>query len=213
MAKVIIEVGSNSGEDTIGYAAQADKLYCFEPVPKLAQKLKGMFVDNPNVIVSDIAISDTNGTAKFGISGPNEDWNLGCSSLNEFNPNIHSEWTGRPDFNMMEYIDVQTKRLDTFIEEEGIEEIDFIHIDAQGSDFKVLQSLGDKISIVKAGRCEAANKVALYKDVDNSAESIMKYLNLNGFYIVTIFNHFGDQITIDELPNSTEEVDIYFKKI
>jgi hypothetical protein len=41
----------------------------------------------------------------------------------------------------------------------------------------------------------------------------MKHLNLNGYYIKTIFNHFGDQIIIDELPNSTEEVDIYFESI
>ena len=132
---------------------------------------------------------------------------------NEFNPNINELWPGRRDFNMIEYIDVDVIRLDDFIKSEGIESIDFLHIDAQGSDLKVLQSLGTEVHKVKAGRCEAANTVELYKDVDNSANSIMKHLNLNGYYVKTIFNHFGDQIKIEDLPNSTEEVDIYFESI
>ena len=211
--KIIIEIGGNNGEDTMKYAEACDVLYVFEPVPYLADKLRGMFEGNPKVKVIQKAVSDFNGTARFGISGPNHNWNLGCSSLNEFNPNIVEEWPGRPDFNMMEYIDVDVIRLDDFIREEGIEYVDFLHIDAQGSDLKVLQSLGTEVHKVKAGRCEASNTVELYKDVDNSANSIMRHLNLNGYYMKAIFNHYGDQIQIDELPNSTEEVDIWFESI
>jgi FkbM family methyltransferase len=211
--KTIIEVGGNDGGHTLEYVNACDVLYVFEPVPYLADKLRGMFVDNQKVKVIQKAVSDFNGTARFGISGPNYNWSLGCSSLNEFNPNLAEEWPGRPDFNMMEYIDVDVIRLDDFIKSEGIQSIDFLHIDAQGSDLKVLQSLGTEVHKVKAGRCEAANTVALYKDVDNSANSIMKHLNLNGYYVKTIFNHFGDQIKIEDLSNSTEEVDIWFESI
>jgi hypothetical protein len=66
---------------------------------------------------------------------------------------------------------------------------------------------------IKAGRCEAANRVNLYKDVDNNVYSIMKWLNLNGFYIKQLYNHHGHPITIDDLPNSTEEVDVHFERI
>jgi FkbM family methyltransferase len=211
--KVIIEVGANDGGNTVQYLEACDVLYVFEPVPYLADKLRGMFEGNPKVKVIQKAVSDFNGTARFGISGPNYNWNLGCSSLNEFNPDLNELWPGRPDFNMIEYIDVDVIRLDDFIKSEGIENINYLHIDAQGSDLKVLQSLGTEIQKVKAGRCEAANTVSLYKDVDNSTYSIMKHLSLNGFYIKTIFNHHGDQIKIDELPNSTEEVDIWFESI
>jgi FkbM family methyltransferase len=211
--KTIIEVGGNDGGHTLEYLNACDVLYVFEPVPYLADKLRGMFEGNAKVKVIQKAVSDFNGTARFGISGPNYNWNLGCSSLNEFNPNLAEEWPDRPDFNMMEYIDVDVIRLDDFIKSEGIESIDFLHIDAQGSDLKVLQSLGTEVHKVKAGRCEAANTVALYKDVDNSANSIMKHLNLHGYYMKAIFNHYGDQIKIEDLPKSTEEVDIYFESI
>ncbi|NDA03128.1 MAG: recombinase RecA [Burkholderiaceae bacterium] len=59
---------------------------------------------------------------------------------------------------------------------DNIEQIDYLHIDAQGNDFNVLKSLGDKISIVVEGNIEAADKVDLYKGIDNRADDIRNYL-------------------------------------
>ena len=211
--KTIVEIGANTGTDTVNYAKEGI-LYTIEPVPVLAEKLRGMFTDNDNVNVFEMAISDYNGTAKFGISDPRFGAaNMGCSSLNEFSDDIHQKWGGRGDFNMIEYIDVEVMRMDTFIEREGITEIDYLHCDAQGSDLKVLQSFGDKISILKAGKCEAANTVDLYKDVDNSIYSIIKFLETNGFKITQLNNHYHQPITVADLPNSTEEVDVHFERI
>ena len=214
--KVIIEVGANSGQDSIHYASQSDSfLYAFEPVPYLGDNLikflNSHSISNYRLIRN--AVSDTNGKAVFNISGPDESHNYACSSLNQFADDIGEKWGGRSDFKHIDSVEVDTIRLDTFIEGEGIEEIEYIHIDAQGSDFKVLQSLGDKIHIVKAGKCEAANTVALYKDVDNSVYSIIEWLNNNGFEITQLNNHHGESITIEDLPNSTQEVDINFKRI
>ena len=216
MHNIIIEVGANSGGDSIHYASQPNTfLYAFEPVPYLGNNLTGSLesagITNYTLIRN--AVSDTNGKAVFNISGPDESHNYACSSLNQFSDDIQSIWGGRDDFAHIDSIEVDTIRLDTFIDNEGIKEIQYLHIDAQGSDFKVLQSLGDKAGIVKAGKCEAANKVALYKDVDNSVYSIIDWLGNNGFKITYINNHHGEQISINDLPDSTEEVDINFEKI
>jgi FkbM family methyltransferase len=211
--KTIVEIGANTGTDTIKYAKEGI-LYTIEPVPVLAEKLKETFSDNTNVNVFQMAISDYNGFAKFGISDPNFGAaNMGCSSLNDFSDDIHQKWGGRGDFNMIEYVDVKVMRMDSFIEQQGITEIDYLHCDAQGSDLKVLQSFGDKISILKAGKCEAANTVDLYKGVDNSIYSIIKFLEENGFKIIELNNNFHQQISVSDLPNSTEEVDIHFERI
>jgi FkbM family methyltransferase len=211
--KVIIEVGANSGEDTVKYAEQG-KLFTFEPVPSMAENLRKMFSENKNVIVIEKAVSDFNGTSRFGISDPHRGCaNMGCSSLNEFTDGIHDLWKGRPDFNHVEYLEVNVIRMDTFIEENGITEVEYLHCDAQGSDFKVIQSFGDKLKILKAGRCEAANKVALYKDTDNSVYSIIMFLENNGFKITKLNNHFHQEISREDLPTSTEEVDIHFERI
>lgn len=211
--KTIVEIGANNGGDTLNYAKEGI-LYTVEPVPVLAENLRNMFSGNDNVKVFELAISDYNGTARFGISDPRYGAaNMGCSSLNTFSDDIHQKWPNRGDFNMIEYVDVQVMRMDTFIEREGITEIDYLHCDAQGSDLKVLQSFGDKISILKAGKCEAANTVDLYKDVDNSIYSIIKFLEESGFRITQLNNHFNQPITVADLPHSTEEVDVHFERI
>jgi FkbM family methyltransferase len=211
--KIIIEVGANDGNDTLKYVSHENIfLYTFEPVPVMADFVISKLNDKEysNYKLLRYAVSDTEGVQQFNLSEPGG--NYACSSLNEFSDDIHEKWPGRADFIKTSTIDVQTIRLDTFIEQENIKEIEFLHIDAQGSDLKVLQSLGDKANIVKYGRCEASNTVALYKEVDNNVYSIMKWLNLNGFYIKALVNHHGQQIKIDDLPNSTEEVDIYFER-
>ena len=212
----IIEVGANSGQDSIKYLSKGNRfLYAFEPVPYLGDNLIKL-LDGAGITTYKLirkAVTDTNGTATFHLSGTELAHNFACSSLHQFADNIHQQWGGRPDFVHTNSLEVETMRLDTFIEEEGIEEVEYLHIDAQGNDFTVLKSLGDKVGIVKAGKCEAANKVALYKGVDNSVYSIIEWLEANGFRIAFINNHFGNPITIADLPNSTEEVDINFERI
>ena len=211
MEKIIIEVGGNDGKDTNTYAILADKVYVFEPVPYLAAGLRERFKTNERVEVIQSAVSDkTENKVKFGISGPDYSHGAGCSSLNEFNPNIKEQWEDRDDFQHMEYIDVTTVTLRDFIHAHNIKEVEYLHIDAQGSDLKVLQSLESMVDRVKAGRCEAANTVNLYKDVDNNIYTIIDWLENNGFKVVALNNHHNQLITIDDLPNSTEEVDVHF---
>jgi FkbM family methyltransferase len=211
--KTIIEIGANNGLHTFDFVAQPDTfLYTFEPVPVLGdwlvQRLNEQGYKNYKLL--RYAVSDTEGLQKFHLSDPGG--NYGCSSLNDYTDNLNEVWPGRVDFMVSQTIDVRTIRMDTFIEQEGIEEIDYFHCDAQGNDFKVLQSFGKHLHKIKFGRVEAANTVSLYK-IDNSAESIMKWLNLNGFMITAVHNHFQQPIDIADLPNSTEEVDIYFEPI
>lgn len=211
--RTIIEIGANNGLHTFDFVAQPDTfVWTFEPVPKVAdslvQKLNEKGFNNYKLL--RYAVSDTEGLQQFHLSHPGG--NYACSSLNQFTEDIHKKWPGRPDFVVTNTIDVTTIRMDTFIDQERIEEIDYFHCDAQGSDFKVLQSFGKHLNKIKSGRVEAANKVSLYKS-DNSATTIMKWLISNGFIIKAVHDHFGKQIDINNLENSTEEVDIYFERI
>lgn len=211
--KKIIEIGANMGTETLQFCAQPDTfVYTFEPVPITAnyvvQQLQNAGYSNYKMM--RYAVSDTEGLQQFHLSDPGG--NYACSSLNSFTENIHQLWPGRVDFKVTNTIDVQTIRMDTFIEQEGIDEIHYFHCDAQGSDFKVLQSFGKHINKVRMGRVEAANRVSLYQS-NNNVWDIMKWLNLNGFVILRVDDHFGKEITITELNDSTEEVDIYFERM
>jgi hypothetical protein len=74
-----------------------------------------------------------------------------------------------------------TMRLDTFLDLYNINEVDYLWIDAQGNDFKVLQSLGSRIASIKEGKCEATFEVALYKEASNHAYDIKQWLESHNF--------------------------------
>jgi FkbM family methyltransferase len=210
--KTIIEIGANDGNDTFNFVSQPDTfLYTFEPVPILGDWLVQRLNERgyTNYKLLRYAVSDTEGLQQFNLSDAGG--NFACSSLNEFTDDIKDKWPGRADFRKVSSIDVRTIRMDTFIEQEGIKEIDYFHCDAQGNDFKILQSFGKYLDKIKEGRVEAANRVNLYK-ADNNVYTIIKWLMVNGFEVTEVKDHHGVPVEIEYLKNSTEEVDIFFKR-
>lgn len=197
--KIYIEIGSNTGTDTNKFVSNNSMLYCFEPTMELAFNLWQKYKNNDNVIILPFAIDIENSIKKFNIAGTS---NWGCSSLNNFAPDIKSKWPNRPDFMFTDSYLVPTITLYDFINLYKIEKIDFLWIDAQGHDFNVIKSLKDKISIVKEGKCEAAYNVSLYDGVDNNNKNITDYLELNNF---------TTKIELDKSGISAE-CDILFKQ-
>lgn len=179
--KTIIEVGGNQGQHTSQFVKPDTRVFVFEPVFELYSKLWVRYKDNPNVHILPFAIDEEQTTKTFNVAGQN-DW--GCSSLNEFSDNLNTTWPGRTDFKITHKYSVLTLRLDSFCSIYNIDSIDYLWIDAQGHDFKVLRSLGDRLATVKEGRCEAAMEVNLYKNTDNQYSSIVKYLDERNFNTV-----------------------------
>jgi len=178
MKKIYIEVGSNFGTDTEQFVKEDSIVYCFEPTMELVYHLWSKYKTNNNVIVFPFAIDTKNDFLEFNIAGQG-DW--GCSSLNKFDKDIETKWPGRPDFAFTDSYVVPTITLKDFINLYNIPYVDFLWIDAQGHDFNVLKSLGDKIDLIKEGRCEASYNVSLYEDVNNSHTEILEYLHQHGF--------------------------------
>lgn len=191
--KTIIEVGANRGQDTINFAQDPNNLiYAFEPIGKLYNKMLGRFKDFPNVHLFNNAVDTEEGEAEFYIANEK-----GASSLHKFVDNLDDNWKER-NFHVRSVIPVKKIRLDNFIKEKQISQIDYLWIDAQGNDFKVLQSLGTYINIVKEGKCEATRIAALYKDTINDVDTIVNWLSERGF-------------TCNVVPLDNE-ADIHFKK-
>ncbi len=178
---IIFDVGANNGGHTNKFLSRGDvKVYAFEPTLELQSYLQNKFKNNDNFFLIPNAVDIVNGFKYFNVAGTN-DW--GCSSLYEFADDIDKIWPNRPDFHFTDRYKVVTIRLDTFCVIHNINQIDFLHIDAQGNDFNVLKSLGDKINLVKAGECEAAYKVNLYKGAKNNANEIKEWLEEKGFIV------------------------------
>jgi FkbM family methyltransferase len=201
MKKAWFDVGANNGSDSIHIAHENPNLevYGFEPTPELNSYIERQVVNLPNYTLVKKAVSDFEGRSVFNVAGQS-DW--GCSSLLEFSDNSKNEWPGRTDFKVTHKIEVDVIRLDKFIEDNGIEEIEYIHIDTQGSDLKVLEGLGEKLSIVKAGVMEAAGKDNILYNDQNSESSSIEFLESKGFEIIEVNSNDAHR----------NEVNIHFKR-
>jgi FkbM family methyltransferase len=191
--KTLIEVGAFDGYDSLNYYNRGYSVYTFEPKKDLYQNLVEKTKHLINYTVIPKAVSLNNGTVKFNICKQG-----GASSILPFRPEheLIENWTAsRTDihYSGLSY-DVETTRLDTFIEEYNLQDniIDYIHIDAQGVDLDCLKSLGKYIKNVVAGVVETVkdiNKSIYIGQQDNTLEAITEFLSANGFKITNVENN------------------------
>lgn len=205
--KILIEVGAFDGSDSLKYHNNGYCVYTFEPKKDLFDNLvnKTKHLTNYTVIPKAVCLKD--GITTFNICKEG-----GASSILPFRSEdeLNKSWSkSRTDihFSGISY-DVQTTRLDTFIEEYGLQDriIDFIHIDAQGVDLDCLKSLGKYITNIVAGVVETVkdvNKSIYIGQDDNTLDNITKFLSLNGFKITSILSN----------DNTDCEYNVYFEKI
>jgi FkbM family methyltransferase len=192
-----LDIGSCTGEDSILYANQFPKasIIAFEPLPKnvevLRQHLKKANKENC-IHIESFALSDDEGSCTFYVSGGSpyanqnivnttirpKEWNKSSSLLK---PSALLSET-LPWLTFSEKIVVETKRLDNYLGEKNIKKIDFIHLDVQGAELKVLVGLGKLIRNVKAIWLEVEN-VELYENQPLRGE-IINFLKSNNFYLV-----------------------------
>jgi len=200
--KIIIEVGCNNGNDTQWLSEECDYLYGFEPNPELFLNLKERFKDNPKIKIFPYAIDIEEKTREFYISRYGD---CGSSSLYPYADNLSETELSRYSCYVNGHdgkCEVESIRLDSFIEDYNIKEISYLWIDAEGNDFKVLQSLGKYIDIVKEGRAEVNYKIDNFKDADNHYEDVKKWLEERGFKTEILYIH-----------EHETAIDIGFKKV
>ena len=142
----ILEIGCNDGSHTLWFLEifENPKVYCFEPDPRAIARFNAKVGQRSNVKLFEIALSDHNGDITFYPSGgqrddkPDKNMTQGwdCSgSIRQ--PKDHL--TVVPWVTFGQSIIVKTATLDTWCKEHGIEVIDFIWMDVQGSEIDVVR--------------------------------------------------------------------------
>ncbi|AGE51096.1 hypothetical protein PBCVCVG1_200L [Paramecium bursaria Chlorella virus CVG-1] len=199
--KVYFDVGANSGESMMHHASDGI-VYAFEPTPRMIDIIKERSRGMENYHLIEKAVADYNGKSTFFISG-NADW--GFSSLNTFNDNLEETWPGRSDFKVTDQVEVDVIRLDGFIEEHNIEEIEFFHCDTQGKDLEVLIGMGDHLSKIKSGVIEMPTRhdTKLYKDQKYLETDARAFLETHGFCVERVESNDSQQ----------NEVNVFFSRI
>lgn len=185
--KLLIEVGAFDGSDSIRYHRDGYVVYTFEPKTDLYQQLVNNTKRLQNYTVIKKAVCLTDGKTQFNICKSG-----GASSILPFRTDeeLNNTWTvhGQDVHYSGTSYEVETTRLDTFIEEYGLQDtiIDFLHIDAQGVDLDVLKSLGKYIKNLTAGVVETVideQKSIYVNQNENTLKNVKMFLETNGFKI------------------------------
>jgi len=199
MKRFLFDVGANNGSQWFNELSNDQEntyVYMFEPTPYLCNIIKQKYSNLRNWTLIEKAVSNYIGISTFNIAGQ-ADW--GCSSLMEFREERKKTWpVDRHDLNFTDSIKTEVITLETFLKSNpDITHIDYLHVDAQGSDLNILKGLGDYISIVKQGVIETAYHAPLYINSPTHTECL-QWLEERDF--------------ITEIRNANHECDILFVK-
>lgn len=131
---VSIDCGAHTGLDSIEISKIiGGTVYSFEPLPSIFHKLINNTKRYSNIHCFQIALSDKSGREKFFVSEGSSD---ASSSLLE--PDGHTKF--HPDVHFNQVIEVEAKTLDQWADENKINKIDFLWLDMQGYELKMLKS-------------------------------------------------------------------------
>jgi FkbM family methyltransferase len=173
-----IDVGAHEGETTLHYARHNPglRVYAVEPNLHVVARLVGQV---PNFIVVPMAIAEKDGCAEFHINT----FEMG-SSLLPLNEEGLKSWVGVDSLKVKSVVSVPAVRLDTLMDLLGIQKVDFLKIDTQGSDLAALRSAGSRLRDVTKITLEVeVAPVPLYKGAP-SKDEVLEFLTEAGFVLV-----------------------------
>ena len=134
-----------------------------------------------------LALSDTVGEATLYVTK-----HPMCSSLYPPNEAYLSRFNELIEYMGLDFIiDIETTTIDDFCQEEGITEIDFLKVDVQGADLKVIQGgkkiLGSSILAIQTEVefCELYQNQPLFSDID----SFLREQEFTLFSLPVAFRH------------------------
>lgn len=172
--RTIVQVGAYTGDDDLIEACRryGHRLYMFEPNPARVAGLRRKTGGVATIEVLPMAVSNFDGTATFKIAAHDD-----CSSLQDFDAQANQtwvhEWHPYKRFDMVQELEVEVVRLDTFLSQRGIGRIDLLEVDAQGEDLRVVESLGARIRDVRKIQIEVnIHSAPLYANGFTMADAV-----------------------------------------
>lgn len=210
--KIIFELGSRDLIDAIKLEKYYNnsKVYAFECNPDCLVECKKNINIGTNVVLIEKAVSLNNEIIKFYPFDLKKYNNMGSSSM--FKIDFSNRDKCDPDYNRENpqiEINVDGIRLDSFLENNNIPNIDLLCIDLQGYELNALKSLGKHLENVNYIITECSIK-STYIGGSNF-EELNEYLSKFNFKYISS-NKFGNDFPNLEL-NGFSEFDALFKKI
>jgi FkbM family methyltransferase len=138
---VIFDVGANVGHFTESYLQLFDgaTVHAFEPHPEAFRRLAERFQGSQRVFLNNCGVGDRQGQLLFNISS-----DMGSSSFLAFSPD--SPYVRGIGVSTVEALEVPVVTIDSYCQAKGIEHIDFMKLDVQGFERKVLEGSAEMLA-------------------------------------------------------------------
>jgi FkbM family methyltransferase len=182
-----VDVGANTGQtiDLVKKDFKNTKIYSFEPTPELVKQLSDKYKDDKRVIISENALADFEGEAKFYTSTYSPTNSMLVPDVDLYTE-IHSDRVD--DLKNLKEITVPVTTLNNWYKTNNVTEyLDVIKIDTQGTELQVLKGadelLKDKIKIIVL----EVQFVNFYKG-SPPYYKIFEFLYENEFNLLDFFN-------------------------
>jgi FkbM family methyltransferase len=203
---VIFDIGSCEGEDAIRYTRlfPSARVWAVEPLASNVDLIKANLnrhgVDRVEVVA--LALDDSAGHATFHVSSgrpadkpPDSDWDYGNKSSSLLPPDGHLKVL--PWVHFDNSTQVETDRLDALAQRCGLTAIDYIHMDVQGAELRVLTGAGTLLDSIRVIWMEVEAK-PLYKDQPLKAD-VERFMAGRGFEkrLDTVGSVSGDQLYVN----------------
>nr|BAL53465.1 methyltransferase, FkbM family [uncultured Chloroflexota bacterium] len=178
----VIDVGANAGAYSLlmaKHVGKDGKVVSFEPNPEVFQRLKGNVSLNhfeERIVVKQVALSDRNGEAILWVPQTQHP-HRGISSLERYAEILTDQ------------IPVKVERLDNIFAELDLDRLDFIKVDTEGSDARVIEGGMKVIQNFHPIVIFEANYLA-HSEADTVLEKIRSELHSLGYQFFTV-GYFG----------------------
>ena len=173
--KVMFDVGANEGEWTkiASELAPSSTIHAFEIVPSTYDDLLKSTTHLKNVVQIDHGLSNMEGDISVSI-GRHSTTATGCK-MDVISPDNN---------NYNQQINCKVKKASDYLKEQEITSLDFVKIDVEGMDFKVIQGFEHLIRNVRAIQFEYGKFNIFSHDL---LADFYSYLTNHGFVIGKIF--------------------------
>jgi FkbM family methyltransferase len=203
--KIIVIVGLCLGKEIPNFLQDPNNIiYGFEPQRESFEIVKRKYGNQPRVHIFNEAVSNENTTKKFHACEYGATSSLGGftnqESINKWNKLSPCKKIVKQT---REVYDVKCVRLDTFMDENKLDHIDYLQVDAQGHDYHVLLSLGEKIRNIRKIQVEIFySSVKLYND-QTPSEKFDQLFSMYNFRLVSRrfskYKQFSDNLYVNNI--------------
>ena len=185
---VIFDVGANQGSSSRQYLSMfpSATIHAFEPHPEAFATLKERLGEMPNVILNPCAQSDACGRQVFHLSS-----DQGSSSFLDFD--AASPYVNNLHLETRSSVEVDVLTIDSYCRDKGVEYIDFMKLDVQGVEPKVLDGAAAMLERKAIGTIQVEIIFRNFYDQPASFYEIEKRLIPRGYRLKSIFDVFPGQ--------------------